>query len=44
MAAIARDAFIAGHAGRNDLLVTTNEADFLDLGVPPERLRVAARG
>lgn len=33
---LARDALIAGHVGRNDVLMTTNPKDFLAIGLPED--------
>lgn len=35
---LARDAMIAGHIGKDDILWTTNPKDFLAIGVPPEQI------
>lgn len=42
---LSRDALIAGHLGREDVLVTTDPDDFLDLAVPLRQiLDVPGRG
>lgn len=35
---LSRDAFIAGHVGRDDLLWTTNPRDFVAVGVPARQI------
>lgn len=40
---LARDVLVASHVREEDLLVTANLDDFIELGLPPRRLRDPAR-